>query len=66
MPEPQRAPLAQAPQQQLPKVALPANIWADSPRELIERLSRLGSLVGVLREQLSDYQDRLPPPAGRR
>ena len=65
MTEPQRAPLARAPQPPLPKVGLPMDLWADSPRELIDQLSRLGSLVGVLRQQLSDYQDRLPPTRRR-
>lgn len=61
MTEPRRAPLAQASQPKPPKAALSADIWAGSSRELIDQLSRLGSLVGVLRQQLSDYQDRLPP-----
>jgi len=61
MTEPYRAPLAQTKQRSLPQGARPLDLWADSPRETIEQLSRLGSLVGVLRQQLSDYQAHLPP-----
>lgn len=61
MTEPQRASLAPAPRPDQRKPALPLDLWADSPRELIDQLSRLGSLVGALRQQLSDYQAHLPP-----
>jgi hypothetical protein len=61
MTEPYRAPLAQTAQRPLQQGGRPLDLWSDSPRELIEKLSRLGSLVGVLRQQLSDYQAHLPP-----